>query len=53
MQCQIRRWDPYLNDLYCCAATSLAEKEFVARKAASRGLLAEDLKQLRQEVTVE
>lgn len=29
------------------AATSLAEKEFVARQAAAKGLLAEDLERLR------
>ena len=30
-----------------CAATSLAEKEFLARQAAAKGLLAEDLERLR------
>lgn len=35
------------------AATLLAEKEFSARKAASNGLLAEDLKMLRERLVLQ
>jgi hypothetical protein len=38
---------------YSYAVASLAEKEFVARRAAAKGLLTEDLVQIRQNLILE